>query len=198
MSIEALFQTYGYPALFVGTFLEGETILILAGFAAHRAYLNIYGVVIVAFLGSMAGDQFWFYLGRRHGRGYIAMRPQWQPKADRVLQLLKDHQIPILLTFRFLYGLRNVTPFVIGASGFSPLRFSALNAFGAAVWAAAFGAAGYHFGNALEAILEDVRHYELAVFAAISLVGFLFWTRRRLSLRTPVQPPRDSRSSTKD
>lgn len=198
MPLNLIIQTYGYPALFVGTFLEGETILILAGFAAHRAYLNIYGVIVIAFLGSMAGDQFWFYLGRRHGRAFIARRPHWQPRADRVLQLLKDHQIPILLGFRFLYGLRNVTPFVVGASGFRPLRFAALNAVGAAVWAAAFGAAGYYFGNVLEAVLKDIHKYEVAVFAAISLVGFVLWLRRRRSLKKSGQPLAKSDSTPAD
>lgn len=36
MSLEELISTYGYAAGGIGTFLEGETILILGGFAAHR------------------------------------------------------------------------------------------------------------------------------------------------------------------
>lgn len=191
MPLNLIIQTYGYPALFIGTFLEGETILILAGFAAHRSYLSLEWVILVAFLGSMAGDQFWYYLGRRHGRAYIAKRPQWQPRVDRVLQLLKDHQVPILLGFRFLYGLRNVTPFVVGSSGFRPLRFALLNAIGAFVWAVAFGAAGYYFGNALEGILHDLHRYEAAVFVVMSVVGFAFWLRRRRTQKkTPSPSPK--------
>lgn len=38
MSLESLIIAYGYPALFAGTFLEGETIVVIAGFLAHRGY----------------------------------------------------------------------------------------------------------------------------------------------------------------
>ena len=41
MSLPQLLTDYGYWAVFVGSLLEGETILILAGFAAHRGYLSL-------------------------------------------------------------------------------------------------------------------------------------------------------------
>ena len=41
MTLTALIASYGYYALFVGTFLEGETVLIAAGFAAHRGILDL-------------------------------------------------------------------------------------------------------------------------------------------------------------
>lgn len=39
--IEQIVQTWGYAAVFAGTFLEGETVLVAAGFAAHRSMLDI-------------------------------------------------------------------------------------------------------------------------------------------------------------
>ena len=48
MTPELLLQKFGYLAVFVGTFLEGETILVMAGFFAERGYLDIYVVAIVA------------------------------------------------------------------------------------------------------------------------------------------------------
>jgi membrane protein DedA with SNARE-associated domain len=36
---EKLVTDFGYIAIVVGTFLEGETILVLGGFLAHRGYL---------------------------------------------------------------------------------------------------------------------------------------------------------------
>jgi len=35
MNLESIIEAYGYAAILVGTFLEGETILILGGFVAH-------------------------------------------------------------------------------------------------------------------------------------------------------------------
>ena len=39
--LESLIDTYGYLTILIGTFLEGETILVLGGFAAHRGYLHL-------------------------------------------------------------------------------------------------------------------------------------------------------------
>lgn len=114
MTIEALIEQYGYLALFAGTFLEGETILVVAGFAAHRGYLTLGGVFLYAFLGSLAGDQFFFLVGRWRGASYLARKTEWQSHVEKVNRLLNRYRLAVLLGFRFMYGLRSVTPFVIG------------------------------------------------------------------------------------
>lgn len=65
MTIADFLSHYGYLALLIGTFLEGETILVLGGLAAHQGYLDLAGVILAAFAGSLMGDQFFFLLGRR-------------------------------------------------------------------------------------------------------------------------------------
>jgi len=146
---EPLIQTYGYWALLAGTFLEGETILILGGLAAHGGYLHLGGVILAAFVGTLCGDQFFFYLGRRHGRATLARYPAWRAKSARARRLLERHRIPVILVFRFLYGLRSVIPFAIGLSKVPAPEFVALNVVGAAVWSCAVGCGGYVFGEGL-------------------------------------------------
>ena len=68
MSIEILIQKFGYLAIFIGAFLEGETILIVGGFAAHRGYLLLPYVIFSAFLGTLFGDQLFFFIGRFKGK----------------------------------------------------------------------------------------------------------------------------------
>ena len=41
MNLGQLVQDYGYTAIAIGTFLEGEAILLSGGFAAHRGYLSL-------------------------------------------------------------------------------------------------------------------------------------------------------------
>ncbi|MBW2474086.1 MAG: hypothetical protein JRE56_05770 [Deltaproteobacteria bacterium] len=54
--MESYIEHFGYLAILIGTFLEGETILILGGFAAHRGYLDLSLVIISAFIGTVFGD----------------------------------------------------------------------------------------------------------------------------------------------
>jgi membrane protein DedA with SNARE-associated domain len=173
--LEHFVATYGYAAIVVGTLLEGETILVIGGFLAHRGYLALPGVIGAAFAGTFAGDQLFFFIGRLAGMPVLERRPRWKNRADRVLRLLRERQSVVILGFRFLYGLRTVTPFLIGASGVRPLRFFALNALGGALWALCIGVLGYFLGHALEALLGEVKRFETAILFAIAATGATAW-----------------------
>jgi membrane protein DedA with SNARE-associated domain len=175
MSLEEIVTTYGYAAVGIGSFLEGETVLVLGGFAAHRGYLELHWVIFYAFLGTLIGDQLYFYLGRVMGKQALEKRPHWKSKSEKAFNLLDKHQTWVILGFRFLYGLRTVIPFIIGASHISPKRFLILNIIGAALWATVIGSAGYLFGSVLELILNDIKKYELLVFITLAVIGMVLW-----------------------
>ncbi|RDJ93015.1 hypothetical protein B4Q13_24855, partial [Lacticaseibacillus rhamnosus] len=82
----------------------------------------------VATLGSMCGDQLAYYLGRTRGAALLAKRPHWQARVAKARRLFERHKVPVMIGFRFLYGLRNVTPLIIGVSGVSYRIFALLNA----------------------------------------------------------------------
>jgi len=189
MSLEHLITTYGYWALFAGTFLEGETVLVLAGFAARGGLLDLPWVMGVAFAGSLLGDQTFFCLGRWQGKRFLARRPSWQPRIARADRLLARHQGWILLGFRFLYGLRAVIPFVIGAGSISTVRFVLLNTVGAILWSVLIALLGYSFGAAMEALISDVKRYELLGLLIIAVAGAAVWLFRHLGKRR--LPPGD-------
>jgi membrane protein DedA with SNARE-associated domain len=176
-------EQWGYLALVVGTFVEGETVVVLGGFAAHRGYLSPEGVVAASFLGSFAGDQLFFFLGRRHGTAFIERFPSWRRRAQRAGALIERYNWPLILGFRFLYGLRTVTPFAIGMSAVPTLRFVLLNAAGALAWATVMTGAGYIFGEAMQALLGNLKRYELALFLAILGAGAVAWVIRFIRRR---------------
>jgi membrane protein DedA with SNARE-associated domain len=176
MSIESIVDTYGYLAVLIGTFVEGETVLVLGGFAAHRGYLNLQGVVLAAFIGSFCGDQLFFFLGRRHSQTILAKRPSWKARLDKAKNLLERFGTPFILAFRFLYGLRTVSPFMIGMSSIPTPKFVLLSAVSAFVWACGVGAGGYFFGHALEIAIGDVKHYEVQIFGIIAIAGASIWS----------------------
>lgn len=177
MTLEQFVSDYGYLAILLLTFLEGETVVIIAGIFASQAVLDINLVVLSALIGSFCGDQLWFYIGRHGGPRFLAKRKTWQVKADRVYQILHRHQYLLILTFRFYYGLRNVTPFVIGAAQIPRLRFFILNLIGAVVWAFTFAYGGYYLG---EKFIE--KGYALYVIGGILLLAFMFWLVNRIRL----------------
>jgi membrane protein DedA with SNARE-associated domain len=173
--METWISHYGYWAIILGTFLEGETILIIAGFAAHRGYLNLSLVICAACVGTLVGDQLFFYLGRRHSDFLLQHKPRWRPRLERATQLIANYRLLIILSFRFLYGLRSVTPFALGLSKVPMRLFIPLNIIGAMVWAVAIGLAGYYFGQALELLLGDIKHYEHILLIGMAGAGTVIW-----------------------
>ncbi|HXH02873.1 MAG TPA: DedA family protein [Candidatus Competibacteraceae bacterium] len=185
--LQTLIEQYGYPIILIGTFFEGEMVLVLGGLAAKLRYLELHWVMLCAFIGTVLGDQLYFFIGRYYGKSLLARHPKWQRRAAWVSRHLERHHVPLILGFRYLYGIRSVVPFAIGMSGLSTPRFLVLHVIGAALWAAGVGLIGYLFGNVAEQILGDlekVDHILLGIVAAVSLCGWLYYNyRRRLLAR---------------
>jgi len=175
VTLELLIENYGYLAILILTFFEGETIVILAGVAAHLGLLELQWVILSALAGSFGGDQFYYYLGRHWGPKIIAKRLSWQEGAEKVYKLLHRHQYFLILTFRFYYGLRNVTPFAVGSAHVPRLRFFVLNLIGAIVWAVSFAYAGYLFGEAFKLLIDDYHSYALYLLGGLVLLGIAIW-----------------------
>ena len=173
----------GYIAVFVGTFLEGETILALAGLAAAQGYLSFTGVVGVAVMGAFLGDQLCFFLGRRYGARLIARYPSIAAKAPRVQALVKRWDAPAVIALRFLYGLRIAGPIVIGCCGISPWRLAFFNFIGALLWAPLIAGVGYIAGQAIQQWLGRLQHAQIGLLVLIVLGamvwGFVLQLRRR-------------------
>lgn len=200
-SIQQLVTDYGtwiYVGIFVWTFFEGETFVIFMGMAAHHGLLNWTAVFFSAWIGSFCGDQCWFWIGRRWGPLLLERYPRWRPGVETALDLLRRYDTWFILSFRFIYGVRNIASFAMGTSGVNPLRFAALNFVAAFVWALSFAGFGYVFGKALERIIGDiVLAFGLTMLTmfALVIIGSLIARRRRQSARAPAGAVNETRSS---
>lgn len=183
VSLITLLEHYGYVVVFVGCIVEGETPLVMAGFAAHRGYLAFDWVVIAAFCGSLLGDQAIYFVGRRYGRALVSRRAGLALGFRRVQPLIDRYGNWLLVSFRFLYGLRTVTPLAVALVGVTPRRFLCFNVIGAALWSLAVGALGYFFGNLVESLLSRARVYEEAALGTIALVGLAVAVWHRIGAR---------------
>ncbi|MCB2189097.1 MAG: DedA family protein [Deltaproteobacteria bacterium] len=199
--VESLVQNYGYWALFVGTFLEGETFFILAGVAAGQGLLNPWLVALTALSGGFLGDQIFFFLGHWRGRWVVHMTSRLTAKARIATLLIRRHAVPLMLFSRFLYGLRMVVPLACGSAGVRPLRFMVLNFISAVIWALTFGSLGYWAGGWIFSrmnVLKGLQVLALIVLGALALSVIIGGYVRRLMLPQAGAPKegRDKPSST--
>jgi len=183
-TLQHLIGQYGYFAVALGCFLEGETSILLGVFAAHRGILDAEGVWLAAICGTLIGDNLCFHIGRYMGRPALDKRPAWRPKVARVETLLQHYGAPMMIGFRFLYGLRYVTPFVFGSLGISPLRFFIYDLIGTVLWASTITLIGVYLASAVQQALAHIQNVEQALVVVVmlgALIGYGVYRLRRRS-----------------
>ncbi|MSO85551.1 MAG: DedA family protein [Rhodospirillales bacterium] len=179
--IAAFMNEYGdwfYFGIFVWTFFEGETIVIFGGYAAYDGIVDPIKLLFVAWFGSFLGDQVWFWLGRRYGETLLVRFPKWRPRVEVALDLLYEFKTLFILSFRFIYGIRNVSSFAVGLSEISWARYSVTNFIAAGLWATSFVSIGYLFGHVSEAALgKGAKAFGLGALLVFIVVVWLLLRR---------------------
>lgn len=158
VTIEAIVARYGVAALFAGAALEGEAAVIAGGLLAHQQLVALPWAMLAAAAGSFTADQGWFHLGRRFRTHRWVVAARRKPAFTRAQRALERHPVGFIFAFRFLYGLRTISPIAIGSAGISPRLYAAVNAVSATCWAILFTGIGFIFGDGFETLVGRLRH----------------------------------------
>jgi membrane protein DedA with SNARE-associated domain len=142
-----LISTYGYIAVFLGSLIEGEAVLVIASFLSYLNELELPLVLLAAFAGTLLSDVSWFILGRHSNDKYLN-RWQW-------LRTMSDHSISVVgkrprmaaFLMRFMYGFRVIVPFSLGKTSISFVTYVVYNALGVFLWVGIFSFLGYFFAR---------------------------------------------------
>lgn len=179
--MEDFIQTWGYLAVFLGSLIEGESVILTAGFLAHEGYLSLPKIIIISFFGTLIADQVLYLVGRKYGERGLSNFPKLQNKANRAFKLLHKWDGYFMMSFRFIYGIRIMSPIVIGMSGILPRRFAIYNIFAAAIWAVVSCCAGYFLGHLIMDQLHNLPKILLGVILGGGLAGYAYyyWKKRK-------------------
>ena len=177
--MENLIINFGYPALFLGSFLEGESFLIAAGFLAKRGYLDLNLIILVALAGAYLGDVVLYLLGRKKGEAIISKFPQVRIYYPKAKKLFDKYGIWAIFITRYLYGLRFASAAFFGLMKMRARKFLSLAFFSCLVWSIIIAYLGYAFGASLEALIGQVKHYEKLIVVVIIALGITIWLIRR-------------------
>jgi len=179
------YREWFYLITIAWTFFEGETFVLLAGAVCANGMIDPLWLIICAWVGSYIGDQTWFFLGRKCGPLLLRRFPDWRPSVSMVHRWLEKWDTVFILTFRFIYGIRNFSSVAIGLSDFGVARFMVLNFIAAGIWSVTFVGAGYLFGHEIGRIMgswaEEVELGALGVFliAVTTILLVSRWRARR-------------------
>jgi membrane protein DedA with SNARE-associated domain len=184
--IKAFVSTYGYWAVFLGSLVEGESIILVASVLAAMGILSIYKIALIAFGGTLIADQGLYFVGHYFGShvlSYLRNKfPGMIPYMDKAQRMVTRYDTIYILIFRFIYGIRIISPIVIGSHGVSFKKFAFLNVISAALWAVISCSIGYYMGEWFETQGTVIQILVISLLS-MGFGGWIVWnffiTRRK-------------------
>jgi len=215
--IEPLFANWGYVIIFLVALLEhsimaglaipGDAVLLLGALYAGLGQLNIVWVIVLAFLGSVAGDNLGYLFGRKLGRPILDKHGDFMRLNARVLlveRYFEKYGGATIFIARFVTFAGTLASPVAGMSRMKYRKFLAYEVAGSLVWATGYGLLGYFFGRSeelIQKVFKYVGNTLLAVFILIALIAYIVHrVRKRRGFReeldaieeTEALPPESS------
>ncbi|WP_237392276.1 DedA family protein [Aurantiacibacter rhizosphaerae] len=148
----------------------------------HRGLFAFLPAVLAASLGSFLADQVFFALGRGFRDTAYVQKIRAKPAFKRALAVFDRHPTGFVFAFRFLYGLRTISPVAIGTTDLRASRFVLINAAAALVWGATFVTLGYFFGQAIEALFGRL-HLNAVILCAVAVLVIAAWLAHTITAR---------------
>jgi membrane protein DedA with SNARE-associated domain len=171
--MEKFINEFGYIALMVGTFFEGETAILTASSLIYRGLFEFPFTVLAAFFGSFLSDWIYYLIGRLNGTMFIAKRPKIAAKVKPVTDFFHRHKFQILFSYRFLYGFRVIIPLVIGMSGLKPTSYLFYSIVTGLIWATTISSVGYWAGRLLTIEVKTFENNFLFIMLGFATFGLL-------------------------
>ncbi len=177
---------------FLGFFMPGESMVMVAGFLAGQELLDVRVLIVVVAVAAIVGDSIGYEFGRRLGREWLRrhgerfwLRPERLDKMDAFF--LRSGGLSVLFA-HFLHIGRALMPFLAGAARLPYLRFLVFNAIGCILWATIYSLVGYLFGQSWHLIDRWIGRAGIigAILSAMVVVAIVLWrgiTSRELEIR---------------
>lgn len=172
--MEDYIARYGYLAIMVGTFLEGETTVLLGGIFAKLSYLKLDQVMAWAFLGTLAGDYTFFFLGKLFGRNIIERYEFLRSRIPLANAVMRKYGNYIIFLVRFFVGIRGVILLLLGCTDIRKRTFFVYSLISAFLWSVVVSSVGYLFANVVYLFVQDIKEYERLIAAAMIAVVIVF------------------------
>ena len=155
-------------------------VMISSMIAAHHGYLNFWIVFVIGMVAIYCADCFYFTIGRKKGKKWLNKNPKLKEKVAIIDRRLEKYPILIFIIYRFTFGLRSITPLVIGASKTKTSTFLLYSAISIILWATIYASIGYVFGAFIKSKLGYIEHIEKYIIGFLILSGIVFIILLRL------------------
>ncbi len=182
----------GYAGIFLMMFLESsffpfpsEVVMIPAGYLAYKGEMNIYIVLIMGILGSLAGALFNYYLAIKLGRKFLVKYGKYFfVKEDTILKMenfFKEHGHISTFSGRLIPAVRQYISFPAGLAKMNLATFCIYTSLGAGIWVLILTLLGYFIGGNEELIKEYTRFIVIAILVSLAILGYFYFRKVKKS-----------------
>jgi membrane protein DedA with SNARE-associated domain len=186
--MEQFLNEYGYLALTVGTFFEGETAILVASSLISQGLFGIPATIFFGFAGSFISDWIYYGIGYYNGKYFLSKRPKLQQKLVPVQNFFRKNSTQILLSYRFLYGFRIIIPISIGLSKIKPSKFLLFSIVSGVLWASVVSSIGYTVGRLFEIKTQVFEENIFLIIGGFALFGLLIgYVVKKIATRKIIQ-----------
>ena len=174
--LEALFETCGYLASFLGTMIEGEVFLLTTVISAKLGYFNFFGGMVAAFFGAFLRDSILFLTVKKQGEKLLDKKPDLRVKLDNASGWYNKNPSLYLTAYRLMFGFSTVIIMLSGLKKeISYSKFAMHSAIGVAIWVSILGGFGYFCADMMIEKLNFLSEHSLEVIGVLSVIGLAYW-----------------------
>ncbi|MCY4414555.1 MAG: DedA family protein [Alphaproteobacteria bacterium] len=138
----------------------------IAAASAYHGHISIYYVAIFAATGAIIHDHALYYLGHKLEKRLKDGKKMRHVR--RIYNLVDKYGIYFVAMFRFLYGIRTITPIILGASHkFSLKKYSLFVCVSAVLWAVIITYLGYTFAIMFEWLIGEFKRIKSIIFYGV-------------------------------
>lgn len=182
--LEEFISQYGYTAIFILTFFEGESVLFAAGFLAFHGYLSAALVILVSATASYVGHGTFFLIALYRREGFLRLVQRFiRVDLLKLESLVARYGTAAIFITQWLYGFRLLSAAVLGLSRMRWAKYFTLQLISCIIWAIICTGGGYFFGATLKNLLGDIKRYHMYIAAGLVAAGFLIWLMRDVRKR---------------
>ena len=179
--MEAYIAKYGYIGIFIGTFLEGETTVLLGGIFSNLGYMSVWMVMLYAFAGTFVGDCTFFAIGRFFGKNIVERFDFIRSKVPLANKVIRKNGNFIIFMIRFLVGIRAVILILLGCTNLKMSKFLTYSVLNSIAWSILISIIGFAFGEVVLVFVSDIKKYEsIIVPVVLALVIMLILIYRHI------------------
>ncbi|SFV70419.1 DedA family protein [hydrothermal vent metagenome] len=179
--VTPLVNEYGLWIIFFGMMVEGTTMILVAGILCYLGMLSFTFTVFVAIFGAVAGDQLWYFLGKKYALKLLNYFPSLKKRVKKLETSVQKKGALLSFSGRFIYGGAILFPITLGVHKYDHKTFTIFDTLGVTLWSFLGILIGYMLGTSSELIfgkLAKVWHFVLI----LAFVVFIAWMIKKYLL----------------